>query len=240
MAGFNPEPSSIGISRMLNRHVPRLMPSFGATVHPPAPMRQPTARIGRQTGGAIPNSPAAPFAGGIVHPGGGRTDDVPMHVGNGSYVLPADFVSSVGEGNTLNGLSILKMMFSPKPYGATAGPWGAQNFPMARGPGPPKAQQPRVVGFPRFQVGPGVAQNVVRPQMGQAQSQVQKFGGSVPDGPGATPIMASGGEFVIPPAEVRRRGGGDIAKGHRILDAWVKSVRKDHIKTLQKLPGPAR
>jgi hypothetical protein len=45
---------------------------------------------------------------------------------------------------------------------------------------------------------------------------------------------------VISPAEVKRRGGGDITHGHKILDAYVKSVRADHIKTLKSLPGPAQ
>lgn len=386
---FNPEPSSINIAKMLNRHTPTVkLP--GAMPIKGGGMKLPTPRIGRQIGGAIPDSPAQPFTGPIVHPGGGRTDDVPIHVPQGSYVLPADIVSHIGEGNSFNGLTILKMMFSPNPWGATAGPQGSQNFPMPRGSGPPKPVQPRVGGFPRFQVGPGVTQNVVRPQMGsdvglgearqsggsvgsiadryisrsgqsaprapsrltgaasiadryispsggvpappaapapsspayeptsspgyspqtqqfisrqggvgQAQAWMQnnypggpprdatpqlqtihselmrpmtapqaadrapvglqgaeegmmqgreagalagdRYGGPVRQGgQQATPIMASGGEFVIPPREVARRGGGDIGKGHRILDHWVKSLRKESIKTLQKLPGPAR
>jgi hypothetical protein len=39
---------------------------------------------------------------------------------------------------------------------------------------------------------------------------------------------------------VKRRGGGNLNKGHRLLDAWVKDQRNQHIKTLQKLPGPAK
>lgn len=55
-----------------------------------------------------------------------------------------------------------------------------------------------------------------------------------------TPIIAAGGEYVIPPEVVEEIGGGDINIGHKALDAWVLRVRKDHIKTLQKLPGPAK
>lgn len=44
---------------------------------------------------------------------GGRTDHLPMHVRSGSYVIPADIVSSLGEGNTMNGFKILDHMFSP-------------------------------------------------------------------------------------------------------------------------------
>jgi hypothetical protein len=62
--------------------------------------------------------------GGRVHTGSilsgvpGRTDLHPMHVKSGSYVLPADHVSSLGQGNTIAGLSRLNKMFNMGPYGA--------------------------------------------------------------------------------------------------------------------------
>ena len=43
---------------------------------------------------------------------GGRTDHLPMHVRSGSYVIPADIVSSLGEGNTMNGFKVLDSMFA--------------------------------------------------------------------------------------------------------------------------------
>jgi len=45
---------------------------------------------------------------------------------------------------------------------------------------------------------------------------------------------------VVPPHIVEQIGGGDIKRGHQILDEWVMSRRKDHIKTLKGLPGPAK
>jgi hypothetical protein len=239
MAGptFNPEPSAIRITRMLSRQ-PRV--SLPASTVKPAGMKLMAPRVGRADGGPI-DSPAAPFTGPIVGMSGGRTDDVPMHVPPGSYVVPADIVSHIGDGNSVNGLAVLKAMFQPHPFGASAAPWGAQQFKPQMGagvpgPGMPKQASARVVGFPRFQIGPGAATNVTRPG-----PQPIRFGGHVeaPDS-GATPIMASDGEFVIPPDEVKRRGGGSLNKGHKILDAWVKSQRDEHIKTLRKLPGPAK
>ena len=41
----------------------------------------------------------------------GRTDRLPVHVYSGSYVIPADIVSGLGEGNTLAGNDIIKRMF---------------------------------------------------------------------------------------------------------------------------------
>jgi len=42
---------------------------------------------------------------------GGRTDHIPMHVLEGSYVLPADIVSGLGEGNTLAGTKVIDQMY---------------------------------------------------------------------------------------------------------------------------------
>jgi hypothetical protein len=75
----------------------------------------------------------------------------------------------------------------------------------------------------------------------QGQSKVGKFFGMA-DG-GATsgvPIVAAGGEYVIPPEDVVHIGGGDLDHGHKVLDAFVKKMRQKTIKTLQSLPGPKK
>jgi hypothetical protein len=56
----------------------------------------------------------------------------------------------------------------------------------------------------------------------------------------AVPIVAAGGEYVIPPHDVMHLGGGDLDHGHKILDAFVKKMREKTIKTLQRLPGPKK
>lgn len=48
--------------------------------------------------------------GAIKAPVAGRTDHLPVHVPSGSYVVPADIVSAIGEGNTEHGFSILDYM----------------------------------------------------------------------------------------------------------------------------------
>lgn len=53
-------------------------------------------------------------------------------------------------------------------------------------------------------------------------------------------IIAADGEYVIEPEIVEIIGGGDLAKGHKLLDEWMQKMRKDHIATLKKLPGPAK
>lgn len=54
------------------------------------------------------------------------------------------------------------------------------------------------------------------------------------------PCIVAGGEYILTPDEVEAIGGGDLDAGHKTLDAFVKAQRKKHIKTLQKLPPPAK
>lgn len=65
-------------------------------------------------------------------------------------------------------------------------------------------------------------------------------GGSADGDDPGVPIVAAGGELVLHPDQVRREGNGDLDLGHRVLDKWVVQMRHDAIKTLKKLPGPAR
>lgn len=138
----------------------------------------------------------------------GRTDNHPLRVPSSSYVLPADHVSSLGQGNTSAGMQILGRMFP----GSSGGPYGATGGGIAHGPGAPRP--PRLM---------------------------SDRGGSRGEGhAGPVDIMAAGGEFVVSPADVARIGGGDVKHGHNVLDEWVKANRKLHVKTLRKLPGPAK
>lgn len=75
-----------------------------------------------------PKSPKM-HVGPIHSPVAGRTDHLPMTVPSGSYVIPADIVSSLGEGNTMAGFKIIREMFKGLPGeqafasgGATAAP----------------------------------------------------------------------------------------------------------------------
>jgi hypothetical protein len=84
-----------------------------------------TAREARAMGGMSPPKPQTPTAsklhvGPIHSPVAGRTDHLPMHVPSGSYVIPADIVSALGEGNTMAGFRTVKTMFSKAPSGTYA------------------------------------------------------------------------------------------------------------------------
>lgn len=64
-------------------------------------------------------------SGGAVHEGflhstvPGRTDRLPISVSGGAYVLPADHVAALGQGNSLSGADIVNKMFKMGPYGSS-------------------------------------------------------------------------------------------------------------------------
>lgn len=133
----------------------------------------------------------------------GRTDHLPMHVASGSYVIPADIISAMGEGNSMAGFKIAKSIFERVgPYDQPTGalPYGASEMPYG-------------------------------------QRAPHKAEGGATD---AVPIVAAGGEYVIPPEDVAHIGSGSLDDGHKILDAFVKKMRKKTIRTLQSLPGPKK
>lgn len=140
----------------------------------------------------------------------GRTDRHNMSVASGSYVVPAQAVSHLGQSNTLAGMKVLNSMFG------SGGPYGAGQMPVKHGAGAPKPLKA------------GLAAG------GDA-------GGPVGDEAGApVDVVTAGGEYVIPPEGVAAVGHGDMKHGHNALDAWVNQILDDHIKTLKKLPGPAK
>ena len=130
----------------------------------------------------------------------GRTDKLPMKVKAGSYVLPADIPSALGQGNTMAGGEILKKMFNSGPYGMAT----------MKGHG-----RPRI------------------PKRGFQE------GGDV-EGDDHVDIVAAGGEYILPPEVVQDIGHGSMKAGHDVLDKFVLKVRKHHIDTLKKLPGPKK
>lgn len=137
----------------------------------------------------------------------GRTDQIPASVPTGSYVLPADVVSGLGEGNTLAGAAVISRMLK-------TGPWGIDQ-PNHRGgssiPAPPAHGGSRRTHY----------------AMGGQTGSTAK-------------IIVAGGEHILHPNDVARIGGGDLTRGHNILDTFVKKVRARTIQKLKKLPGPKK
>ena len=316
-------------------------------------------RTARATGGSV-----KVHSGPIHSAVAGRTDHLPMNVASGSYVIPADIISAMGEGNSMAGFKIAKDIFSAPdmtsgtPYGEKGLPYGATSprkagggaadsgmavsrirtggggadsgmaaaranapapvarsaTPMARpaAPAPQASPSGRYTGFrdmingggagasgPTFQGGmfsntlnslgvkpsgseggkgkflPVMGGLIAGPVGAMAGMALNKgytglgdmFNGGGPNAAGGefsggpmsnisntvlpysratggktdgVPIVAAGGEYVIPPEDVVHIGGGDLDHGHKILDAFVKKMRQKTIKTLQGLPGPKK
>lgn len=159
----------------------------------------------KAAGGFTPPMGQSIAARGLMHQGflhsavPGRTDKLPITVGGGAYVLPADHLAAVGQGNSLAGAHIVNKMFGMGPFGTPASPMHAGRAP-----------QPRLRG--------------------------RAAGGAAGAGK-PTPIIAAGGEMVIPPDKIIAKFG-DLQKGHKALDQWVLNTRKKHVHTLKHLKPP--
>lgn len=190
----------------------------------------------------------------------GRTDKLPMNVRSGSYVLPADIPSALGQGNSAAGGQILKNMFSSGPYGMAAphirsgrgAPAMRMSMPRMRQDGGPSDSQPDSPTWRDRLRGWGIPTSFGEATSGQyplgfaaigkaafdAQQRKKQSGGEAEGGDSHVPIVAAGGEYIIHPEVVRDIGHGNLKAGHKVLDRFVLRVRKENIKTLKKLPGP--
>lgn len=140
----------------------------------------------------------------------GRTDQHPMSVKGGSYIMPADTLSSIGQGNSIAGANRMSQLLKMGPYGTPAGHIASPHV------GIPKAVSP----------------------IRQTFADGGDADDGAPSGGAPVDIVAAGGEFVVPPEKVAEIGGGDLTHGHNILDAMVTHIRKATVKKLRKLPGP--
>ena len=142
---------------------------------------------------------------GMIHsPVPGRTDALPITVGGGSYIVPADHLAALGQGNSTAGAHIMNQMLGLSKKGGLKVP------------------------------------RAIIHRQGRMKMPHIATGGSPPSHGSKVPIIAAGGEYVISPEKVREVGGGDIDHGHRVLDHWVLSTRKKHIKTLKNLKPPKK
>lgn len=154
----------------------------------------------------------------------GRTDRHPADVAAGTYVLPADVVSGLAEGNTLSGAAVIDRALHSAPFGIQS--------PHLRGSGRPIPAPPRPYEPPEVKFAKG----------GQVDN------GKVPI------IIAGGEFLIPPHivAFHKMLGGGDpnnkdpkayqeaLSRGHDVLDAFVKHARGKTIKDLKHLPGPRK
>lgn len=159
----------------------------------------------------------------LYHPGGflhspvaGRTDQLPLAVAADSHVIPADVVSGLGEGNSLNGAHLLDQMFH-------SGPWGVR-APKVRAPStlprPPRAP-PHFAGGGRPDRTTSIlaagGEYIVRPEA------VAHFG-----------AIAKRRD----PKRFRRKSA--MESGHDAIDDFIVRARRHVVATTKKLPGPVK
>ena len=77
-----------------------------------------TARRSRAEGGELEDAPNSDkvHVGPIHSNVAGRTDHLPINVPSGCYVIPADIVSALGEGNTMAGFQAINKVFGRQQY----------------------------------------------------------------------------------------------------------------------------
>ena len=161
--------------------------------------------------------------------GAGRTDIHNRVVPPGGYVVPADVVSGLAEGNTMAGSAVIDRMMHAEPAGVKAN----------TGPNGMKLDRTGRRGdFPR-------AAAVHAPRGINNDAEEQKRGGlaggkkSRAHDTKPVPVVVAGGEHYISPEDIVAKFG-DLDRGHKILDAWVVARREKNIKELKKLPGPKK
>lgn len=142
----------------------------------------------------------------------GRTDHHQIQVPAGSYVIPSETISHLGQNNTMAGMSIAHRMFSG-PYG-TAAPRMGGHSTMPRPPRP----------MTQFAIG-GVSEGGSR---GEGHPSFE-----------GVPVDVAGGEYIVDPRVLIAKFG-SLKAAHKIMDRWIMNLRKDHIKTLKDLPPPAK
>jgi len=76
-----------------------------------------------------PTKSITPHVGPIQSHVAGRTDHLPMHVKSGSYVIPADIISAMGEGNTMAGFKSAQITFGGTPYSGEGGVYEQPSSP---------------------------------------------------------------------------------------------------------------
>lgn len=142
----------------------------------------------------------------------GRADAVRTTSPAGAYIIPADVVAGLGEGNSLAGARVMDEILR-------SGPYGTPEVSQRRGSGPPRAPAVRIPGE-------------------QGDAKGGKVKGPIPTG--RVPVLLSHGEYQVSVPDVVRIGKGSLKRGHRILDEFVVHQRKKHIAKLKSLPGPVK
>lgn len=184
------------------------------------------------TGGITANDESSFHGAGLFNSlGAGRTDIHNRDVPPGGYVIPADVVSGLSEGNTLSGSALLDRMFNTEPAGVAPGT-GPNGMKLKGGRG--HADFPREQTLHMPHLAPSAEHGVAETEKRGGLTGKKKHMDKAP-----VPVVVAGGEYYVPPEAIAAKFG-DLDRGHKIMDQWVVHRRKKNIKELSKLPGPKK
>jgi len=150
----------------------------------------------------------------------GRADKIATNVASGSHIIPADVVSGKGQGNSLAGAASMDKMFKQGPMSS-----GGAGSRLSQGP---------------FGKSSGIVRKFAKPSFGGARLSkidVRAKGGTVGK---PTAVALSGGEYIVEPDAVARKGRGNMKRGHDIIDGIIHRIRKQTIRQMRRLPGPKK
>ena len=119
----------------------------------------------------------------------GRTDHLPMHVASGSYVIPADIISAMGEGNTMSGFKVAEKIFKAAPemmgspgmsMGELGGMPGARSLPgmpekRADGGRTYKDLVPVILAGGEYVIPPEEVQRIGNGDMDEGHTELDRF-----------------------------------------------------------------
>lgn len=160
-------------------------------------------------------------AGGFLNsPVAGRTDHLPLAVPADSHVIPADVVSGIGQGNSLNGAAQLDQMFH-------SGPWGVKALASKAPSAMPRASHLATGGTPFVQASRAKPERI---------TSILAAGGEYVVRPEAVAEMGRRAKGL----QHASGGKSDLAAGHDAIDQFILRARKKTIETTRKLPGPVK
>lgn len=155
----------------------------------------------------------------------GRADSIKTRAPAGSYILPADVVSGLGEGNSLAGSRVFDEILRSMPY-------GTQGSQQKGGRGAPRAPSLSLSVSKGGEVKDGPDAEPVDVLLSDGERVVLPH------------HVRMWGDIAAQHIAKKRGGSPDrwdkLKLGHRALDAFVLNERAKHIKKLKSLPGPVQ
>lgn len=171
----------------------------------------------------------------------GQADAIKTTAPAGGFVVPAEVVAHLGQGNTLAGSRVMQSILDTGPGGMPLQHHGGGRGPP-RPPELPRSEQQEFKrgGAPMLhgrKIGPDQFEtHLDHPVVPVFPAKARGGGEKVEHG--KTPVDLSDGEFFVSPHHVTAWGGGDHDSGIRIWNKWTWRKHLEHLESLKGYKGP--